>query len=136
MNPSRPPQIYRLRTPNSPASPKICRDTVALLLNATGHHELTDAAGLLVSELVTNVGLHTRSLAVRLETVVRLDRVRVSVYDDEPARPAPPPAIDLGAENGRGLLLIEAMAQSWGVGSAHPHSPYGKHIWFELRGHG
>ncbi|SES47598.1 Histidine kinase-like ATPase domain-containing protein [Streptomyces sp. yr375] len=151
-----PPQIYRLRTPNSPTSPKICRDTVALLLQVTGHPELRDTAGLLVSELVTNVGRHTGSLAVRLEAVVRHDRVRVAVYDDEPARPPAPsarPAPDHDSDCGRGLLLVEAMATAWGVGAAHPSSLAGltglsdpsnpsdltgaaglggKHVWFEL----
>lgn len=106
------------------------------LLRVAGHHpELVETAGLLVSELVTNVSLHTASLAVRLETVVRHDRVRVSVYDDEPAAPPPPSTPALGCENGRGLLLVEAMAQDWGVGEAHPSDPSrrgGKHLWFEL----
>ncbi|MDX3248781.1 ATP-binding protein [Streptomyces sp. ME18-1-4] len=148
--PAQPPQIYRLRASNTPTSPKLCRDTIALLLRVSGHPELVETAGLLVSELVTNVSLHTGSLAVRLEAVVRHDRVRVSVYDDEPARlPAPPaipvppssrsaPSTDLGCENGRGLLLVEAMAHDWGVGAAHPSDLSGlggKHVWFELRDH-
>ncbi|MGW0943810.1 ATP-binding protein [Streptomyces sp. NPDC002623] len=132
--PFTPPQIYRLRAPNSPSSPKICRDTVALLLQATGHPELSDAARLLVSELVTNVNLHTTSLAVRLEAVVRRDRIRVRVYDDEPGSPQLP-ATDPGREHGRGLLLVETMAQDWGVGTSHPSDSSGrggKHVWFEL----
>ncbi|WP_200304044.1 ATP-binding protein [Streptomyces adelaidensis] len=130
-----PPQIYRLRTPNSPTSPKICRDVVALLLQTTGHGELVDTARLLVSELVTNVGLHTTSLDVRLEAVVRHDRVRVSVYDDElraapAARPSP---LDAEAEHGRGLLLLSELAQEWGVGRGNEPLALGKQVWFELR---
>ncbi|MEH0577711.1 MULTISPECIES: ATP-binding protein [Streptomyces] len=135
--PAHPPQIYRLRAPNSPTSPKICRDTVTLLLRVNGHHpELVETAGLLVSELVTNVSVHTGSLAVRLEAVVRQDRVRVSVYDDEPDAPPDPSTPACSSENGRGLLLVEAMAQAWGLGLAHPSDPSGrggKHVWFELR---
>lgn len=131
-----PPQIYRLRTPNSPTSPKICRDVVALLLQTTGHGELVDTARLLVSELVTNVGLHTTSLDVRLEAVVRHDRVRVSVYDDTlraapPVEPKPPNA---DSENGRGLLLLSGLAQEWGVGRGNGPLALDKQVWFELHG--
>lgn len=136
------PQTYRLHTPNSPSSPKICRDTVALLLRVTGHPELVDTAGLLVSELVTNVSLHTASLAVSLEAVVRRDRVRVSVYDDSPAGSPPVPSMpDQDSDSGRGLLLVQAMAQAWGVGPGYPSGldrrddQDGKHVWFELRDH-
>ncbi len=132
--PQHPPQIYRLRTPNSPTSPKICRDIVALLLQATGHPQLADTARLLVSEVVTNVHLHTASPAVGLETIVRHDRVHVSVYDDAPdtddARPQPANA---HAESGRGLLLLDGLAQDWGVSQDYEHRVAGKRVWFELR---
>ncbi|MGW0712599.1 ATP-binding protein [Streptomyces sp. NPDC002643] len=137
-----PPQIYRLRTPNSPTSPKICRDVVALLLQSTGHGELVDTAKLLVSEVVTNVGLHTDSFDVRLEAVIRHDRVHVSVYDDEgPIRALPPdrpnPTVpDSDAESGRGLMLLSWLAQEWGVGQSRQGRgpcPHGKRVWFELR---
>ncbi|WP_406456547.1 ATP-binding protein [Streptomyces sp. NBC_01622] len=130
-----PPQIYRLRTPNSPTSPKICRDLVALLLQVTGHHQHADTARLLVSEIVTNVNLHTDSLAVRLEVVLRHDRLRVSVYDDAlDADPRQKPG-DAYDENGRGLLLLTGLARDWGVQrSASAHGTPAKQIWFELGG--
>jgi hypothetical protein len=81
--------------------------------------------------------LHTASLAVRLEAVVRHDRVRVSVYDDAPdADPHPQPG-DTHAENGRGLLLVTGLARDWGVhrGERHGGTP-GKRVWFELGGPG
>jgi anti-sigma regulatory factor (Ser/Thr protein kinase) len=128
-----PPQIYRLRVPNSPAGPKICRDIVALLLRATGHGALTDTARLLVSEVVTNVGLHTTSLAVRLEAVIRHDCVRVSVYDDEHDAIPAPNAPNAQAEGGRGLLLLSGFAHAWGVTRATEFPDHGKRVWFELR---
>ncbi|KPI17227.1 hypothetical protein OK074_8202 [Actinobacteria bacterium OK074] len=125
-----------------PISPKICRDMVALLLEATGHSQLTDAARLLVSEVVTNVGLHTDSRTVRMEAVVRRDRVRVAVYDDKPgAGPQlKPPEPD--AEGGRGLHLLSGLAHEWGVTWADAFQPQGFHgctgkrVWFELRDRG
>ncbi|MEV0220007.1 ATP-binding protein [Streptomyces sp. NPDC050704] len=133
----RAPQTYRLRTPNSPSSPKICRDTVALLLQTTGHPELAETARLLVSEIVTNVGLHTTSLAVRLEAVIRHDRVLVSVHDDDPgADPGadPRPRVTDGqAESGRGFLPLAGFAHDWGVTWADGFRTTGKRVWFELR---
>ncbi|MEV5527917.1 ATP-binding protein [Streptomyces prunicolor] len=131
-----PPQIYRLRTPNSPTSPKICRDLVALLLQVTGHPHHADTAKLLVSEIVTNVNLHTDSLAVRLEVVLRHDRLRVSVHNDAlDADPHQKPGdtCDAYDENGSGLLLLTGLARDWGVqrGGAAYGIP-GKQIWFEL----
>ncbi|MFF4352221.1 ATP-binding protein [Streptomyces sp. NPDC001530] len=128
-----PPQIYRLRTPNSPTSPKICRDTIALLLQATGHRELADTARLLVSEVVTNVGAHTASLVVRLEAVVRHDRVRVSVYDETADATPRPIGPDTQAESGRGLLLVSGFAHDWGVTGSDGFPATGKRVWFELR---
>ncbi|WP_416966325.1 ATP-binding protein, partial [Streptomyces sp. Agncl-13] len=96
-------------------SPKICRDLVALLLQVTGHPQHADTARLLVSEIVTNVNLHTDSLAVRLEVVLRQDRLRVSVYDDAlDADPRQKPG-DAYDEHGRGLLLLTGLARDWGV---------------------
>ncbi|MEV0473322.1 ATP-binding protein [Streptomyces prunicolor] len=133
-----PPQIYRLRTPNSPTSPKICRDLVALLLQVTGHPHHVDTARLLVSEIVTNVNLHTDSLAVRLEVVLRHDRLRVSVYDDAPdADPQQKPGgtCDAYEESGRGLLLLTGLARDWGVRrGGNAYGTPAKQIWFELGG--
>ncbi|MFJ9245359.1 ATP-binding protein [Streptomyces sp. NPDC101776] len=130
-----PPQIYRLRTPNSPTSPKICRDLVALLLQVTGHPHHVDTARLLVSEIVTNVNLHTDSLSVRLEVDLRHDRLRVSVHDDAlDADPHQKPG-DAYDENGRGLRLLTGLAQDWGVQrGVTTHGIPGKRIWFELGG--
>lgn len=108
------PQTYHLTTPNSPLSPRICRETVALLLSTNGHApHLADTARTLVSEVVTNAVRHTRTPTVRLETAVTADGVRVAVYDDSPA----------GC----------ALAQGWGVGRAYAPGHVGKHVWFELR---
>ncbi|MFI1731339.1 ATP-binding protein [Streptomyces acidicola] len=132
------PLTYNLTTPNSPLSPKICRDTVALLLSANGHApHLADTARTLVSEVVTNAVRHTRTPTIRLETAVTEDGVRVAVYDDSPAELLPPPLLTCGGyddEGGRGLLLVQALAQGWGVGSAYAPGQGGKHVWFELHG--
>ncbi|MFJ9587210.1 ATP-binding protein [Streptomyces acidicola] len=136
------PQAYNLTTPNSPLSPKICRDTVALLLTANGHTpQLADTARTLVSEVVTNAVRHTGAATIRLDTAVTADGVRVAVYDDGPAGLLVPSKVthetygsSYDDEGGRGLLLVRALAQGWGVGSAYTPGQGGKHVWFELHG--
>ncbi|MFE9765566.1 ATP-binding protein [Streptomyces sp. NPDC005808] len=128
-------QTYYLTTPNSPLTPKICRDTVAILLATHGHTpDLADTARNLVSEIVTNAVLHTTSPTIDMETAVLLDGVRIAVYDDSPAAHLVPIDTTWDGECGRGLLLVQALAETWGVTPAHPFSR--KHVWFELRGQG
>ncbi|WP_268250359.1 ATP-binding protein [Streptomyces atratus] len=116
---------YRLVAPNTPTAPKIVRDFVATVLWATGHPRLVDDARLCVSEVVSNAYCHTDSPQVRVEVTVNQRQVTVYVTDDEPGRlPAPPsprtPSPEAGAdENGRGLLLVDALAARWGA------TPYG-----------
>ncbi|MEW2393328.1 ATP-binding protein [Streptomyces venezuelae] len=133
--PTRTSHTYRLTTPNTPLSPKICRDTVAMLLTANGHRpDLTDTARTLVSEIVTNAVTHTGSPTIDLETEVLCDGVRVVGYDDH-AVAEPLAALDVSrdSEYGRGLLLVQALADDWGAGpAARPHGR-GKNVWFELR---
>ena len=94
--------------------------------------DLVDAAELLVTELVTNAVVHARSRArVLIVTAGDRGRVRIEVHDDafEPPRMG---GFDLEATSGRGLALVDAMSDRWGVepmGSTRP----GKRIWFELR---
>ncbi|MGW2231086.1 ATP-binding protein [Streptomyces formicae] len=133
--PNRTSQTYHLTTPNTPLSPKICRDTVAMLLTANGHRpDLADTARTLVSEIVTNAVTHTGSPTIDLETVVLCDGVRVVVYDDRAAA-EPLAALDVSrdSERGRGLLLVQALADNWGVGPAARPRGNGKNVWFELR---
>ncbi|MER5792617.1 SpoIIE family protein phosphatase [Streptomyces sp. NPDC001980] len=76
--------------------------------------EATDPVLLVVSELVTNALVHTQG-PVRLELVLRGDRVRVCVSDSSPRAPAKPVIVDWESTGGRGLLLVEAMSESFGT---------------------
>lgn len=81
---------------------------------------------LAVSELVTNAVLHGR-----LPIVLRLVRgehvVRVEVADGSPVSPSFS-MLDPTAVTGRGLMLISAASDRWGV----EPDPDGKRVWFEL----
>jgi anti-sigma regulatory factor (Ser/Thr protein kinase) len=85
-----------------------------------------DDALLLTSELVTNAVLHGRS-DVCVEVDVRDDVVRISVLDENSRHPAAVPE-DPNALDGRGLALVDAVANRWGVADR----PLGKAVWFEL----
>jgi anti-sigma regulatory factor (Ser/Thr protein kinase) len=85
-----------------------------------------DDALLLTSELVTNAVLHGRS-EVCVEISVPSDRLRVAVLDENSRHPMPVPE-DPNALDGRGLALVDALAERWGV----EERPMGKAVWFEL----
>lgn len=119
-------------------------DTRRLLrdhLRKWGVPALVDTAELLATELVTNALQHTTGGAVLTATLSpgspgAAHRLRVEVQDSHPRRPRvrlPDAAGDAGnagnyATSGRGLLLVQALADSWGV---HARG-IGKVVWFEL----
>jgi anti-sigma regulatory factor (Ser/Thr protein kinase) len=72
-----------------------------------------DDAVLVVSELVTNAVLHARS-AVRLRLVNDGPAVRVEVYDENTRLPVPG-ASGPDATSGRGIAVVSAVAESWGM---------------------
>jgi len=84
---------------------------------------------LAVGELVTNAVRHG-SGEPRL-TVAQCDGVmRCTVHDDSATLPFVGPQ-DLGAETGRGLLLVVALSTAWGIDEDGSH-PHGKSVWFEI----
>jgi anti-sigma regulatory factor (Ser/Thr protein kinase) len=98
-----------------------------------GDVPVRDEAVLLVSELSTNALVHTASgSGGKFEVTVGLRRrsVRVEVSDGGSASGTPavrPP--DALSEDGRGLGLVEVMADRWGcAGDEH-----GRTVFFELR---
>ncbi|MGW1956890.1 SpoIIE family protein phosphatase [Streptomyces sp. NPDC001920] len=90
--------------------------------------EVADGVLLVVSELVTNALVHTQG-PVRLDLILRGDLVRVCVSDASPRAPAKPVIVDWESTGGRGLLLVEAMSESFG---SVPVAG-GKQVWSEIR---
>ncbi|MFK0293857.1 ATP-binding protein [Streptomyces sp. NPDC090442] len=86
-----------------------------------------EVAVLLTSELITNALLHTEGGAVVTARVT--DRLRVEVHDFATRIPEPRAPSVTGA-SGRGLTLVQALADDWGVRS----EGVGKCVWFELGG--
>ena len=92
---------------------------------------LEETAVLLVSELVTNAVRHAKTggsmLVLRLESAGSW--LRIEVHDADPRAPEPrtPDKLD---GSGFGFVLIEALADKWGVRKA----TIGKAVWAELYG--
>ncbi|MBG7698871.1 ATP-binding protein [Streptomyces sp. MC1] len=108
------------------AVPEARRELRALLRH-WGKPGRSEIAELLTSELVTNALVHTDDDAV-LTAVVDPGALRVEVRDFVARRPelhAPDTDDDT---HGRGLLLVQSLADDWGV---RPHG-VGKSVWFEL----
>ncbi|MBP0455455.1 MULTISPECIES: ATP-binding protein [unclassified Kitasatospora] len=105
------------------------RHRLRTALGDWGVPELADTAELLSSELVTNALLHTGQGAV-FDAVLTADlRLRIEVRDGAgrlPGRRRDPDAEY--ATSGRGLVLVEALADAWGVQLRGD----GKVTWFEL----
>lgn len=128
-----PPYAYRLSAPNSPKSPKACRDAIAALLQANGLEDLADTARLLVSEAVTNVHQHTATPVIHIDTLVRDRIATIAVRDSSPDDLPRPRKAEADEEGGRGLFLMKQLAHACGVTWESGAQPTGKHIWFELR---
>ena len=107
-------------------APRQARRFVVSTLAEWGLTHLADDVALLVSELVTNVIRHTDAGAT-----MRLTRapqhLRCSVIDagghlPQPRHPSPTD------QSGRGLLLVETIASSWGSQATAGRTE----VWFEV----
>jgi anti-sigma regulatory factor (Ser/Thr protein kinase) len=91
----------------------------------------------LVAELAANAATHGRVLGRDFRLVVAgtgrrrgpADRGHRSSYRTAPARARQVHSAPPLAESGRGLLLVEALADRWG---ARPEPPCAKTVWREL----
>lgn len=93
---------------------------------------LIDRAVLGVTELLTNVHRHAqpdKTCTVKIELL--LDRLMVSVHDHDPRLPVVADIKDTEplATCGRGLAMVAAVSESWGV---RPDGESGKFVWFTL----
>ncbi|MEV4423808.1 ATP-binding protein [Streptomyces sp. R-07] len=99
---------------------------------------LVDQAVLGVTELLTNVHRHAQpDKDCRVEIELLLDRLTVSVRDHDPRLPevrradalGPLDDLDALATSGRGLGIVGAVSESWGI---RPCGVDGKVVWFTL----
>lgn len=93
--------------------------------------DLGFTAQLVVSEFVTNALVHTESARISCRLRVCSERLRIEVVDEGgcPSQVKPREA-GWGDVNGRGLQLVGAVAEQWGVQSGGTCA--GRTVWAEL----
>jgi len=82
---------------------------------------------LLASELATNAVLHARTEYEVRVSLIEGETIRMEVFDHNSRLPSIA-SVPTDATSGRGLLIVQALASSWGIDN---HSD-GKTVWFEL----
>ena len=114
--------------PPIPPSIPVARHVVRELLRAwRAPHDHEDAA-LLVTELVANVIDHAQAEAnLSLELTIADRWLRIAVVDGSAVRPVVQ-ELSEDRPRGRGLQMVQAIADRWGVESYRG----GKRVWFEL----
>ncbi|MGW6218715.1 ATP-binding protein [Streptomyces olivaceus] len=126
----RPTQPWRL--PFLAAADQVwsMRRALRMHLEYWGLQELTDAAEICASELVTNVIKHVGpDTPSTLVAAVSGSHLRIEVHDPD-ARALPTlTTASLDAETGRGMTLVDGVSDRWGVELAGDH----KVTWCEFR---
>ena len=88
---------------------------------------LAEPAVLIVSELVTNSVRHSGGSLLLLQMQATRTGIRIEVHDADPRWPQPATPAELD-ESGFGLVLVDALADKWGVCD----NATGKAVWAEL----
>ena len=109
------------------------RRILRLYLVGSGLAVVADAAELALTELVANVVRHVPGRRCRICFLLEPGGVRVEVSDDRPEPPVRGDGDGLG-EGGRGLVIVDAVTDRWGV-AVRPDGR-GKTVWFECRADG
>lgn len=124
------PQRHIAVFPASPLSARQARQFVQAELDDAGADDdvLAQRLALVTSELVTNAVVHA---GTDIEVHINIDRhdIRVEVVDFGPNRPQRSRASHT-ASGGRGLLIVDALADAWGV--AEVDDGKGKMVWFRV----
>ena len=119
---------HQMTLPAAAPAARLARQTTRQILTSWQMAHLEEAAVPLVSELVSNVVQHARATS---EMILRLEAagtcLRIEVQDDDLRWPQPrtPAGLD---ESGFGLVLVDTLADKWGV----RQTPRGKVVWAEL----
>ena len=114
-----------LSLPAGERSPRLAREFVASWLAAWRCEEVGDRAVLATSELVTNAVVHAGT-PVRVEMTKEGDHLWIGVVDEQSDLPAAPRSMEPSAIHGRGLAIVGAVADGWGV---DPEKDGGKAVW-------
>ncbi|CAL9436025.1 ATP-binding protein [Streptomyces sp. NPDC058947] len=123
------PARYALRLTVGAHAPRHIRRIARSFLSAWGMPELSDAVELGVTELLANVVRHVPDRRCEVLILRQAGGVRVEVTDGFAQLPTLPPALSQPEdESGRGLVLLDAVSDKWGVDRRRCG---GKTLWFE-----
>ena len=117
---------FDLELPSTSAAPAAARGALDQIAHALTAERLRDVR-LLVSELVTNSVRHAEGAAVRLIVSVAGGVLRVEVHDPGRGFELKAPPEDPLRASGWGLVLVEELADRWGVDGT-PRT----RVWFEM----
>ncbi|MEU4209702.1 ATP-binding protein [Streptomyces sp. NPDC026206] len=109
------PFEYRLHVPHNPRAVRVARATLRAALIAHGLGELAGRAELLAAEMLTNAITHTTGDAELRLCWSQWGVLRMTVWDTSP-RPPDTRAVhayDPSSESGRGLRLLQMLADRW-----------------------
>ncbi|MER5733665.1 ATP-binding protein [Streptomyces sp. NPDC002138] len=118
---------YRMGFTVGAHSARHMRRVLRMLLGRWGLAPLADAAELALTELVANVVRHVPGRDCAVVILLRPRGLRVEVTDGDPSPPRLPRDVSPLSEDGRGLLLVEAVTDRWGTEA----TATGKTVWFE-----
>ncbi|MFH7599734.1 SpoIIE family protein phosphatase [Streptomyces racemochromogenes] len=119
--------LSRHLEPGDPDGPAVARHLIRAAAAAWGARERADEIELAADELMTNALVHTEG-GGRVGMRLTADgRIRIEVEDSSSALPRRREADDW-AVSGRGLMLVERLADGWGV---EPRGS-GKCVWCEF----
>ncbi|GGX24457.1 hypothetical protein GCM10010297_51840 [Streptomyces malachitofuscus] len=119
---------YTMRLTVGEHSARHVRRIVRSFLREWEMAELSDDVELGVTELLANVVRHVPGRRCALLLLRRPGGVRVEVADGSEQLPCVPVGSAPDAESGRGLVLVDAVSEKWGV---DPRPWGGKAVWFE-----
>jgi anti-sigma regulatory factor (Ser/Thr protein kinase) len=130
MAPVRPTELHqcRLRLPANATAAAQARARVRQAIAAWDIDVDSEAAVLLTSELVTNAVMHDGGNPITLAISCWYCQLRVDVHDSSAVLPQPACAAPLDAETGRGLMLVDTIADQWG----YYRTSGGKAVYFTL----
>jgi anti-sigma regulatory factor (Ser/Thr protein kinase) len=124
-----PLQVCLVALPAAGQAAGMARRRVRDALASWGYRHLDETATLLVSELVGNAVRHACTneswLELRIEAAEGWLRIEVSDGDPRTPQPRAPSGLE---ESGFGFVLVEALADKWGV----RETAAGKAVWVEL----
>lgn len=126
------PYFHKRFYRRTPRSVPMARDFGRKTLERWGLTDRAEDMLLCVSELATNALLHGvpvgRGFLLHM-WLLEDHVVRLEMHDSGDGRPVASPTTPVEEARGRGLLLVDALADSWGVGERDP----GKVVWCEFK---